>query len=181
MNEIYDQAISTMKEIRKQINTEMGTLIVIGCSTSTISGDLPGTNSNEATADELYRAVNEVFGDEFEIAVQCCEHLNRALVIDRTVADKYGFTPVNAVPKKKAGGAFATKHYNSLPDPVVVEDIAAKAILGIDIGGIMVGMHIKPVVVPMKIVNHTIGNAFVFAGKSRLKYIGGERTSYSRC
>ena len=178
MSEIYEQTLSSMKEIRSQIDTKMGTLIVIGCSTSTISGDLPGTNSNEETADELYRAVAEVFGNEFEIAVQCCEHLNRALVIDRAVAEKYGFTPVNAVPKKKAGGAFATKHYNSLPNPVVVEDIAAKAILGIDIGGVMVGMHIKPVVVPMKIVNHMIGSAFVFAGKSRLKYIGGERTSY---
>ena len=177
-SDIYDQAITVMNEIRNQLDPGMGNLLVIGCSTSTILGSMPGTDSNEDVADELYRAVIHVFGDSYDIAVQCCEHLNRALVVDKSVADKYQFPIVNAVPQKKAGGAFATKHFASLPSPVVVEDIASRAAAGIDIGGVMVGMHIKPVVVPLKLENRFIGKAIVIAGRSRLKYIGGERTHY---
>ena len=178
MNELYNQAKETMTEIRQKIDRNLGNLLVIGCSTSTVLGDMPGTNSSEDVAEELYRAVTEVFGEEFEIAVQCCEHLNRALVVEKSVAEKYNLTMVNAVPHRKAGGAFATKHYHSLKSPVVVEDIASKAIAGIDIGGVMVGMHIRPVVVPLKLEKGKIGEAVVIAGKSRLKYIGGERTVY---
>ena len=178
MNDLYNQAKETMTEIRQKIDRNLGNLLVIGCSTSTVLGDMPGTNSSEDVAEELYRAVTEVFGDEFEIAIQCCEHLNRALVVEKSVAEKYNLTMVNAVPHRKAGGAFATKHYYSLKSPVVVEDIASKAIAGIDIGGVMVGMHIRPVVVPLKLEKGKIGEAVVIAGKSRLKYIGGERTVY---
>ena len=178
MSEIYDQAITVFEEIRSHANPEMGNFLVVGCSTSTVLGDMPGTNSNEDVADQLYKALIDVFGEGFDIAVQCCEHLNRALVVDRYVADKYDLDMVNAVPYKKGGGAFATNHYNSLQNPVVVEDIRAKAVLGIDIGGVMVGMHMKPVVVPLKLEHRRINEAFIFAGASRLKYIGGERTRY---
>ena len=178
MNTIYEQTKETMKEIRSLTDTSIGTLLVIGCSTSTVLGDKPGNNSSEEIADELYRAVIDVFGDDFEIAVQCCEHLNRALVTERSVAEKYGLTMVNAVPYKKAGGAFATRHYHSLNDPVVVEDIASKACVGIDIGGVMIGMHMRPVVVPLKLEHNRIGEAVIIAGRSRLKYVGGERTQY---
>ena len=178
MSEIYNQALAVMKDIRSQVDTKLGNLLVVGCSTSTITGNMPGTNSNEEIAEDLYRAVTEVFGDDFDIAVQCCEHLNRALVIEKSVAEKYDFPPVNVVPQKKAGGAFATKHYHSLKDPVVVEDIRAKAVVGIDIGGVMVGMHMRPVVVPLKLENRRIAEGFVFAGRSRRKYIGGERAVY---
>ncbi len=178
MSEIYNQALAVMKDIRSQVDTKLGNLLVVGCSTSTITGNMPGTNSNEEIAEDLYRAVTEVFGDDFDIAVQCCEHLNRALVIEKSVAEKYDFPPVNVVPQRKAGGAFATKHYHSLKDPVVVEDIRAKAVVGIDIGGVMVGMHMRPVVVPLKLENRRIAEGFVFAGRSRLKYIGGERAVY---
>ena len=179
MSELYNQSLRTMLEIRDLCDTKNGTLLVIGCSTSTVLGDMPGQNSSEEVAEDLYKAVKEVWGSDFEIAVQCCEHLNRALVLERTVADKYGFTIVNAVPYKKAGGAFATKHYHSLKDPVLVEDIQSKAAIGIDIGGVMVGMHLKPVVVPLKLQNKHIGEAFVLAGKTRPKYIGGERAQYN--
>ena len=178
MTGIYDETVMVMKEIREAATLRQGALVVIGCSTSTVLGDKPGTNSDEDVAGELYRGVMDVFGGEFNVAVQCCEHLNRALVVERAVAEKYGFTIVNAVPQKKAGGAFATKHYKTLSVPVVVEDIKAAADLGIDIGGVMVGMHIRPVVVPMKIEHNHIGEAIIIAGKSRLKYIGGERTVY---
>ena len=178
MNDIYEQAKLTMSEIKENINTDLGKLLVIGCSTSTVQGDMPGTNSSEVIAEQLYRAVMEVFGNDFDIAIQCCEHLNRALVVEKDVAEKYGFLIVNAVPYKKAGGAFATQYYNSLTSPVVVEDIHASAVIGIDIGGVMVGMHMRPVVVPMKLKNRKVGEAHILAGSSRLKYVGGERTRY---
>ena len=178
MDIIFEQAREVFEGIKEQLDPKMGKLLVVGCSTSTVLGDMPGTNSNEDVADEIYRALIEVFGEEYDIAIQCCEHLNRALVVERAVAEKNDFLIVNAVPYKKGGGAFATDHYNSLKDPVVVEDIAAKAVVGIDIGGVMIGMHMKPVVVPMKLKKRRIGEAFIFAGASRLKYVGGERTRY---
>ncbi len=178
MGEIYEQAKKIFSEVRTKSNPDMGKLLIVGCSTSTVLGDKPGTNSSEEVAEELYSALMDCFGKDYDIAVQCCEHLNRALVIERAVAEKYGFTMVNAVPHRKAGGAFATKHYASLEKPAVVEDIASSAVLGIDIGGVMIGMHMKPVVVPMKLENSRIGEAMVIVGFSRLKYIGGERTKY---
>lgn len=178
MSDLYSQAKEVFECIREKYNPKMGNLLVVGCSTSTILGDMPGTNSNEDLADEVYKALIDTFGEGFDIAVQCCEHLNRALVVERAVAEKYDLLQVNAVPYKKGGGAFATKHYYSLKDAVVVEDIKAKAILGIDIGGVMIGMHMKPVVVPLKLEKRKIGDAFIFAGASRLKYVGGERAKY---
>ena len=178
MADIYGQAKRVFSEVIEKSRPEIGNLLVIGCSTSTVLGDKPGTNSSEDVAEDLYRAASEVLGGKFDIAVQCCEHLNRALVLEKDVALKHGFTIVNAVPHRKAGGAFATKHYSSLKSPVVVEDIASSAVIGIDIGGVMVGMHMRSVVVPVKLENNRIGEAVVIAGYSRLKYIGGERTQY---
>lgn len=178
MDKIYDQAKEVFEGIKEQIDMKMGSLLVVGCSTSTVLGNMPGTSSSEDVADQIYKALIETFGDSFEIAIQCCEHLNRALVVERAVAEKYDFLEVNAVPYIKGGGAFATKHFLSLKDAIVVEDIRAKAVLGIDIGGVMIGMHMKPVVVPMKLEKRKIREAFVFAGKTRLKYVGGERTKY---
>ena len=176
---IYEQAEQVFQEIKKKAEHRIGDLLVVGCSTSTILGEMPGTDSSEDIAEELYRAFTEVFGGELEIAVQCCEHLNRALVVEKAVAEKYGFNIVNVVPHKKGGGAFATKHYYSLKEPVVVEDIASKAAVGIDIGGVMIGMHMRPVVVPAKLQNRKIGEAIILAGVSRYKYIGGERARYN--
>ncbi len=177
--EIYEQAVQVFQEIKDKAARRIGDLLVVGCSTSTILGEMPGTDSSEEIADDLYRAFTEVFGGKFEIAVQCCEHLNRALVVEKAVAEKYGFTIVNVVPHKKGGGAFATRHYYSLKEPVVVEDIRASAAVGIDIGGVMIGMHMRPVVVPAKLSNRKIGEAIVLAGISRYKYIGGERARYN--
>ncbi|MCR4793533.1 MAG: TIGR01440 family protein [Lachnospiraceae bacterium] len=178
MMDIYEQAKEVFQEVKDKSASRIGNLMVIGCSTSTLQGDKPGTNSSEEIADSLYKALEEVFDDGTEIAVQCCEHLNRALVVERAVAKEYGLTIVNAVPHRKAGGAFATKHYHSLKDPVVVEELAHSAAIGIDIGGVMIGMHMKPVVVPAKLDHKMIGEAIVIAGISRYKYIGGERTRY---
>ena len=178
MSELHEQAKSVMMQVKDLTDPKMGNLLVIGCSTSTVLGEQPGENSSTDVAGELYAAAMEVFGSGYDIAVQCCEHLNRALVLERAVAERYGFTMVNAVPHEHAGGAFATKHYHSLKDPVVVEDVRSMAVIGIDIGGVMVGMHLRPVVVPLKLSERKIGEASVIAGASRLKYIGGERAVY---
>ena len=178
MSEIYEQAYAIMKQLSDEADPDIGNLLVVGCSTSTVLGEKPGENSSEDVAEELYRALIDVFGKDYDIAVQCCEHLNRALVLERSVAEKYGFTRVNAVPHRKAGGAFATKHYHSLSEPAVVENIGAKASIGLDIGGVMIGMHMQPVVVPVKLKRTSIGDAIVIAGRSRLPYIGGERAKY---
>ena len=178
MSTIYEQALKVMTQIRELTDPKMGNLMVIGCSSSTVLGGQPGTNSSRDVAEQLHQAAMEVFGEKYDIAVQCCEHLNRALIVERKVAERYGLTMVNAVPYEKAGGAFATVHYASLTDPVAVEDIHSLAVLGIDIGGVMVGMHLRPVVVPLKLKERKIGEAIVIAGASRLKYIGGERTHY---
>ena len=177
---IYDQAKEVFTEVYGKVNLSQGNLLVVGCSTSTIHGDMPGTNSSEDIADDLYRALTEVFGKDFDIAVQCCEHLNRALIVEKKVAEKYDLPIVNVVPHRHAGGAFATKHYNSLSEPVAVEDIKSKAVVGIDIGGVMIGMHMRPVVVPAKLEHRHIGEAIIIAGTSRYKYIGGERARYDQ-
>ena len=178
--EIYEQAKQVFKEIKDKAEHRIGDLLVVGCSTSTIQGDMPGTNSSEDIAEDLYRALTEVFGKDFDIAVQCCEHLNRALIVEKKVAEKYDLPIVNVVPHRHAGGAFATKHYSSLSEPVAVEDIKSKAVVGIDIGGVMIGMHMRPVVVPAKLEHRHIGEAIVIAGTSRYKYIGGERARYDQ-
>ena len=175
---IYYQAKEVFTEVLGNADPSQGDLLVVGCSTSTVQGDMPGTNSSEDIADELYRALTDVFGGKYDIAVQCCEHLNRALIVEKKVADKYDLPIVNVVPHRKAGGAFATKHYGSLSEPVAVEDIKSKAVLGIDIGGVMIGMHMRPVVVPLKLEHKHIGEAIILAGRSRYKYIGGERARY---
>ena len=178
MSDIYNQAKEIMSEVYEGLDSKMGNLLVIGCSTSTVLGDMPGTNSSEEIADDLYKAVTEVFGGKYDIAVQCCEHLNRAVVLDREAAIHYGFDIVNVVPQIHAGGAFAVKHFKNLENPVVVEDIKQKALVGIDIGGVMIGMHIRPVVVPLHLENKQIGMARVSAGRHRPKYIGGQRAVY---
>ena len=113
------------------------------------------------------------------MAVQCCEHLNRALVVSREVMDRYGFEQVNVIPQYHAGGAFAVTHYNNLQDPVVVENINARADAGMDIGGVLVGMHIHPVVVPLRLESKHIGQAVIIAARHRPKYVGGIRAVYN--
>ena len=110
------------------------------------------------------------------LAAQCCEHLNRALIVEEEAAEKYGLEMVNVVPQLKAGGSFATAAYAGFEHPTAVERIQAHA--GIDIGDTFIGMHLRPVAVPVRTSIRAIGGAHVTCARTRLKYIGGERAHY---
>jgi len=121
----------------------------------------------------IYEAAKE---SDIHIAAQCCEHLNRALILEEEIAVKRGYEPVNVVPQPKAGGSFATMAYKYLPAPVAVEHIKAEG--GIDIGDTLIGMHLKDVAVPLRLSTDKLGNAHVVCARTRLKFIGGERAHY---
>ena len=178
--QIKKDAAAVIEEMAEKSNLKKGQLFIIGCSSSEIVGEHMGTASNKDAAEAMYSAISDFLREKgVDMAVQCCEHLNRAVVVEREVAERYGFEEVNVVPQPHAGGAFATKAYNSFKDPVVVENINSKADAGIDIGGVMIGMHIHPVVVPFRATYSKIGEAVVTCGRSRPKFIGGERAEYN--
>ena len=184
MKSIKEEAGIVFDEIIEKTNIQKGDIVVIGCSSSEIIGNRMGT-SKDGETDEVVKELYEVVAPRIAakgayMAVQCCEHLNRAIVLEREVAKEYGFEIVNVIPQIHAGGAFATKHFGSLKDPVVVESINQKATVGVDIGGVMIGMHIHPVVVPLHLDNKQIGEARVIAGRYRPKYIGGPRAVYDK-
>ena len=112
------------------------------------------------------------------LCAQCCEHLNRALIVERACTEKYGYEQVCVVPKPKAGGSFATEAFYGFEDPVAVEHIKAHA--GIDIGGTLIGMHLRDVAVPVRLSVSKIGMANIICARTRPKYIGGERAAYTR-
>ncbi len=153
-----------------------GQLVVMGSSSSEVRGSKIGSDSSlemaEAVFGEIYKVLTEM---GVYLAVQCCEHLNRVLIIERE-ALKNGEDIVNAVPQLHAGGAFAMTAYKTFKDPVAVEHIKADA--GIDIGSTLIGMHLKEVVVPVRIAQKNIGSAYVVCARTRPKYIGGERARY---
>ena len=172
---LSEEAELTAKEIIEKANLTPGNILVIGCSTSEISGDKIGTNSAPDVANEVFSAIYSVARAKgIYLAVGCCEHLNRAVVTER------GALPyaeeVNVVPRPKAGGAMATAAYSAFDDPIVVEEIKADA--GIDIGLTLIGMHLKKVAVPVRLTNNRIGEATVVAARTRPKFIGGERAVY---
>ena len=153
-------------------------LLVIGCSSSEIAGGIIGHASTYELGEQVARAALEC-GKElgFACAFQCCEHLNRALVIEREEAERRGLQIVCAVPRPKAGGSLATAAYKAMEDPVLVETIAADA--AIDIGQTLVGMHLKRVAVPVRLSEKSIGAAIVTAARTRPPLIGGERARYT--
>ncbi len=177
MSEIYDQTRAAALELIEKSGIKSGEIAVIGCSTSEVLGEKIGTSGSVETAEEIVKALKDTFGERnIFIAAQCCEHLNRAIIIEREAAEKYGFEEVSVVPHPHAGGSFATTVYHNLKDPVAVEEIKAHA--GLDIGNTMIGMHLKRVAVPLRLENNVIGSARVNAARTRPKYIGGERAFY---
>lgn len=148
---------------------------MVGCSTSEVLGSKIGTNSSPEAAKVIFEAIYEYTQKHgLFLAAQCCEHLNRALIVERQ-AVPFGEI-VNVVPQPKAGGSFATQAYAHFSDPVAVEEIKADA--GIDIGCTLIGMHLKKVAVPLRLENNAIGNALVIAARTRPKFIGGARAAY---
>ena len=154
-----------------------GEILVVGCSSSEVGAHQIGSWSSAETGkiifETIYRRTQE---NGIYLAAQCCEHLNRALIVEEEAARKYGLELVNAVPQLKAGGSFATAAYAGFHSPAAVERIQAHA--GIDIGDTFIGMHLRPVAVPVRLSLSQIGSAHVTCARTRLKYIGGERTAY---
>ena len=172
---IYTQTKAVVEEICEKANLQKGNIFVVGCSTSEVIGAKIGTNSSPEIAGVLFQALYDYTKEKgIYLAIQCCEHLNRAIVVEKE-AVPYGET-VNVVPQPKAGGSLATAAYNGFVHPVVVEEIKADA--GIDIGSTLIGMHLKRVAVPVRLENNTIGEATVVAARTRPKFIGGVRAVY---
>ncbi|WP_284140132.1 MULTISPECIES: TIGR01440 family protein [unclassified Virgibacillus] len=181
-----------MKELLQQIETDMKTLItewvdndylnggdlfVVGCSTSEIAGKRIGTAGSEEIAAAIFKQLQQLQKQTgIELVFQCCEHLNRALVVEQETMKRSQLEAVSVIPHRKAGGAMATYAYKHLKHPVVVESIKADA--GIDIGETMIGMQLKHVAVPLRFQTKTIGNARLNGAKTRPKLIGGERAVY---
>ena len=171
------QAYNAAKEIIEIANLKAGQILVVGCSTSEILGEKIGTDSSPDTAKEVFAGIYAAAEEKgVFIAAQCCEHLNRALVIEKKAAEKFGYETVCVVPQPKAGGSFATVAYRSFEEPVMVESIRAHA--GMDIGGTLIGMHLKAVAVPVRVSADRIGKAVLLCARTRPKYIGGERAKY---
>ena len=175
MTVLRQEARQVIAEISEKARLGQGSVLVIGCSTSEIVGASIGTNSVPEVAAEVFGAFLAYAKEKgITLAVQCCEHLNRALVMERAAA--VGLEIVNAVPQPKAGGSMATQAYAAFSDPVVVE--AVKADAGIDIGLTLIGMHLKRVAVPVRLEHTRIGEALVVAARTRPKFIGGARAVY---
>ncbi len=178
--EITAQSRQAVQEILAAAKLKKGSIFVIGCSSSEILGDQIGTATNLDSANAVFDGIIPVLEENGILAAaQCCEHLNRALVVERETMERYGFEQVNAIPQPNhAGGAFATVCYQRFKDPVLVETIQGKADAGIDIGGTMIGMHMHSVVVPLRISLRKIGAAPIICARHRPKYVGGQRAIY---
>ena len=152
-----------------------GQIVIVGCSTSETLGEKIGSWSVPEAGEAIYEGIESVLSPKgIYLAAQCCEHLNRAIIVERNAV--LGAEIVNVVPQPKAGGSFATAAYHNMQDPVALEEIKADA--GIDIGGTLIGMHLKRVAVPVKLKQNHIGEAFVTAARVRPRCIGGERAIY---
>lgn len=177
--QIEEQARTVVSEVQKLANLRQGQLLVIGCSTSEVLGERIGKAGSWEVAAALYRAIAQVQqAHGFALAFQCCEHLNRALVVERTTMERYNLEEVTVVPVPSAGGSLAAYAYEQLQSPVVVEHVRADA--GLDIGDTLIGMHLRHVAVPIRPSLRTIGQAHVTAARTRPKLIGGSRAVYER-
>ena len=176
MDELYLQAKTALEELAEKAGLKPGSIAVIGCSTSEVLGAKIGTNSNPDAAKQIFKGLQDCAREKgVYLAIQCCEHLNRAIITEREAVP--GVEIVNVVPKPKAGGSLATAAYAAFTDPVAVEQIRADA--GMDIGFTLIGMHLKQVAVPVRLENNKIGEALVVAARTRPKFIGGSRAIYN--
>ena len=180
LQEVEKQSASASAEICEASGIKEGQIFVVGCSSSEVLGSRIGTATNVEVAEAIYNGIDRVLSDRgIYLAGQCCEHLNRALVIEEEALEKYGLEQVYAIPHPDhAGGAFATVCYQRMRKPVLTETIRMQAVAGIDIGGTMIGMHIHPTVVPLRISLRKIGEAPIICARRRPRYIGGSRAVY---
>ena len=177
-NKIKNQAEIATKELIEIAKLEKGDLFVVGCSSSEVCGDKLGTNSSVDVAKAVFEGIYSVLQEKnIFLAAQCCEHLNRAVTVEKEVATSRGYDIVNVLPAPKAGGSFATTAYKNFKNPVAVEFVKADA--GIDIGLVMIGMQMKSVAVPVRISIDKINEARIICARTRPKFIGGERAIYN--
>ena len=174
---IRAETLAVLREYYKAVQPQPGQILVVGCSTSEVGGESIGTAGSLEVAETILHALrDEMFQWEGFLAVQCCEHLNRALVVEREVMDAFNLEEVSVMPVAHAGGSLAAQAMKDFIDPVVVEAIAAHG--GIDIGSTLIGMHLRRVAVPLRLQQRTIGKAAVTAAWTRPKLIGGPRAVY---
>lgn len=177
MEELSGQLEEILTELFSAAHLEPGDILVIGCSSSEVAGSLIGTYSSEEIGECLFRtAYASCEKRGIYLACQCCEHLNRSLIVDKSCMKEYRLTRVNVVPQLKAGGALATAAYRGMREPVAVEQIKAQA--GIDIGDTLIGMHLEAVAVPVRTSRQRIGQAHVVSARTRARYVGGSRAAY---
>lgn len=175
IEKIKNESAAAATQLIESANLKSGQIVVIGCSTSETLGKNAGSWSVPEVGKAIFEGLNSVFSSKgIYIAAQCCEHLNRAIIIEKEAVPFADI--VNVVPQPKAGGSFATACYNAFENPVALEEIKADA--GMDIGGTLIGMHLKKVAVPVRIEQKTIGQAVVICARVRPKFIGGERAHY---
>ncbi|ADW22035.1 TIGR01440 family protein [Thermus scotoductus] len=158
-----------------------GSLFVLGGSTSEVLGEKVGTKPSLEVAEAILEGLLPPLLERgIWIAVQGCEHLNRALVVEREAARTYSLEEVTVFPHPKAGGSLATAAFLRFQDPVMVESLKAQAHGGMDIGGVLIGMHLRPVAVPLRLSLRRIGEAVLIAAKTRPKLVGGARAVYTQ-
>ncbi len=174
---IVTEARAAVTELLTTANLSCGDLFVVGCSSSEIAGGVIGHASSLDCAEAAYEGIAPALQERgIYLCAQCCEHLNRCIIMERAAAEEYGYEIVCVVPQPKAGGSFAATAWKQMRDPVAVERIAAHA--GMDIGDTLIGMHLRAVAVPVRIAQNTIGQARVVCARTRPKFIGGIRARY---
>ncbi len=177
LNSIKEQAAAAATELIEAAGLGDGDVLAVGCSSSEIGGEAIGTASSMDVAGAVLDGLLPVLKEKgIFLAAQCCEHLNRAIIVEAAVAKAHGWEPVNVLPQPKAGGSFATTAWQRMTAPVAVEEIRADA--GLDIGGTLIGMHLKRVAVPVRLKTKQIGAARLLAARTRPKFIGGSRAHY---
>ena len=173
---VREEAAEITRDLIVQAKPEKGDILIVGCSSSEVVGERIGTFSSVETAQAVFEGILGVASEYgLFLAAQCCEHLNRAIIVERAAVPLYD--DVNVIPQPKAGGSFATTAYKTFKEPVAVEHIKADA--GLDIGGTLIGMHLKEVAVPLRLSLDHIGNAILLAARTRPKFIGGIRATYN--
>ena len=177
LDNIQKQGYELTKELVEISRIKEEQILVVGCSSSEIVGEKIGSFSSLEVAEALYSGIDKAAKEaNIFIAAQCCEHLNRALILEEAAANKYFYEEVNVVPQPKAGGSFATAAYKCMKQPVAVEHIKAHA--GMDIGDTLIGMHLKDVAVPVRLSSDKIGEAHLVCARTRAKFVGGIRAVY---
>ena len=176
---IIEDTKKVVLELLDVANLEEGDILVVGCSSSEVASHQIGSFSSKDIGAAIFNTIYEITNEKgLYLATQCCEHLNRALIVEKGCAKAYNLPIVNVVPQLKAGGSFSTAAYAGFKNAVAVENIQAHA--GIDIGDTLIGMHLRPVAVPVRTEQKTIGNAHIVCARTRYKYIGGERATYNK-